>query len=166
MSLKTRRPCEGMAPTNLAYAKSRRGLAIVRLDPCLRRGDGAWIREVYRRSRSDHPKSRRRGVVRLWQVTRREFVDAMRMRIAVKDEAPVAIAAFDIALLVDLQPHARMTKSGGAIIPGGTDIAGPIAGYAAGIGMDGFRGCAHALPITKAARGFPVGMLKSKAGNA
>jgi len=110
-------------------------------------------RSVCRRS-----KSRRRGVVRFRQVTRRQFVDTMRVRIAVEDEAAVAIAAIDIALLVDLQPHARMTESGGAIIPGGTDIAGPIAGNAAGIGMDGFRGCAHALAITKARRGFPVGI--------
>ena len=36
---------------------------------------------------------------------------------AFEHEAPVAIAAIDIAVLVNLQPHARMTKRGGAMSP-------------------------------------------------
>jgi len=44
-------------------------------------------------------------------------------RTANQHEAPVAIAAIDIAMLVNLQEHARVAECGG-------NIAGSVAGYA------------------------------------
>ena len=45
-------------------------------------------------------------------------------RAALEHEAAVAIAAVDVALLVDLHPHARMAERGRAVVLAAADVAG------------------------------------------
>ena len=60
------------------------------------------------------------------------LIDAIR-RAADQHEAPIAIAAIDIAMLVDLEKHPRMAECS---TPG--DIAGAITGDAAMADEEGF----------------------------
>lgn len=63
---------------------------------------------------------------------------------AAQDKPPVAIAAVDITVLVNLQPHLRMAKSRRAKASSATNGAGAIATDAAVIDKDDFwRGNAH-----------------------
>ena len=59
-------------------------------------------------------------------------------RAALQHEALVAVAAIDIAMLVDFQPDARMAQRGAT-----PDIGGAIAGNASGGDGDGFGRLDH-----------------------
>ena len=66
-------------------------------------------------------------------------------RAAPEHETPVAIAAIDIAVLVDLEIDARMAESRWAIALAAADAARPVAADAAGFDGDDFgRWNAHA----------------------
>ena len=66
-------------------------------------------------------------------------------RAALEHKAPVAIAAIDIAVLVDFKPHARMAKR-----RSGSYIGGAVAFDAGGIGVHDFGRVDHADAITNA----------------
>ncbi len=64
---------------------------------------------------------------------------------AFEHEAAIAIAAIDIAMLVDLEPDTRMAERGGAIIGAAANGAGAVAADAARGDLDDFGRCdAHA----------------------
>ena len=64
-------------------------------------------------------------------------------RAARKDEALVAIAAIDIAALIDFEPDSRMTKGGP-----GRNVACAVAGDPAGFHGHGFRIVDHGRGIS------------------
>ena len=72
-------------------------------------------------------------------------------RAAAQHEAAVAIAAIDIAVLIDFQPDAWVAKGGT-----GANIGRAVAFDARGIGVDDFRRLDHGLCVTNARRAFPA----------
>src|SRR4051794_3690544 len=71
------------------------------------------------------------------------LVDAV-SRSADQDEAPVAIAAIDIAMLVDLEEYARMAKRRAA-----RNVAGAITGDTVVADAEGFRRGDHEARIAR-----------------
>jgi len=75
-------------------------------------------------------------------------------RAAAQHEAAIAITAIDVAVLVDLQPDARMAARGGALAGAPADRPGTVAGDAGGVDQGRFgRRNAHVAPRDRAARG-------------
>src|SRR5690606_2447887 len=86
------------------------------------------------------------------EVARGGFVQPAFGRAARQDEAPVAIAAIDIALLVDLHPHARVAERGRAVVRPPADVAGAVAPDARRIDQGGFGDVVHAGSLSFAGR--------------
>ena len=72
-------------------------------------------------------------------------------RTACQHEAPITIAAIDVAVLIDFQPDARVAQRS----PAG-DAAGPITFDAVAGGQDGFRCVAHAHALAATAAEFQL----------
>lgn len=63
---------------------------------------------------------------------------------APEHEAAVAVAAVDVAVLVDLEPDLGVAERGGAIVGTAANVGRAVAPYAAGFDEDGLgRGDAH-----------------------
>ena len=85
------------------------------------------------------------GVCTLGNIGQSCLIDAI-CRPALEDKAPVAIAALDIAVLIDLEIDSRMAKCGGPIVPAATNVARTVTAHAAGFDMDYFgRGNVHVM---------------------
>jgi len=82
-------------------------------------------------------------------------------RAATQNEATVAIAAIDVAMLVDLKPDARVAKRCGRVFSRRADSVGAIAFHAARIGKDNFWRIDHGGSVTKRCFAFPARMRRA-----
>ena len=98
------------------------------------------------------------GIGAFGDVGQARLIDAI-SRTAFEDEAPVAIAAVNIAMLVYLEIDARMAQRSRAIIRSATDGTCPVATDAAAGDSGHFRRrYAHAPPISRVAAAFQLAM--------
>src|SRR5687767_11812286 len=97
---------------------------------------------------SGQRRARRRGV-RLRQVAGRGFVQPALGRAALEHEAAIAVAAVDVALLVDLHVDARVAERGRAVVGSAADVAGAVAPYPRSIDQGGFGDLCHRPRVSR-----------------